>query len=120
MGELADVPIEPETQTDVLDKTIALPGVIGGGVPGGKWLKWSCYFINVIVAGGYDALWVLIIDRGDTGVLKGVEYLWQDTKSMRVTPLNVSESEGVGLQLRNLDEVVGLSTIISEIGWSST
>ena len=35
MGNLADVPIEPDEQTAVLNQTIALPGVIGGGVPGG-------------------------------------------------------------------------------------
>jgi phosphomevalonate kinase len=39
MGSLADVPIEPEEQTSILNATIALPGVIGGGVPGGRRLR---------------------------------------------------------------------------------
>jgi len=42
MGHSADVPIEPEEQTGILDETIALPGVIGGGVPGGKRQRASC------------------------------------------------------------------------------
>jgi phosphomevalonate kinase len=37
MGESASVPIEPDEQTELLDACCAIPGVIGGGVPGGKW-----------------------------------------------------------------------------------
>ena len=36
MGDLAGVPIEPKEQTALLDGCIAIPGVICGGVPGGK------------------------------------------------------------------------------------
>lgn len=36
MGTLADVPIEPREQTALLDGCIAIPGVVCGGVPGGK------------------------------------------------------------------------------------
>lgn len=36
MGELADVPIEPDKQTRLLDACLDQPGVIGGGVPGGQ------------------------------------------------------------------------------------
>ena len=36
MGTLSGVPIEPEEQTRLLDTCTALPGVIGGGVPGGE------------------------------------------------------------------------------------
>jgi len=35
MGTLSMAEIEPEQQTDLLDGCISLPGVIGGGVPGG-------------------------------------------------------------------------------------
>ena len=35
MSTLSGVPIEPEEQTRLLDACSALPGVIGGGVPGG-------------------------------------------------------------------------------------
>jgi phosphomevalonate kinase len=36
MGDLADVPIEPDEQTELLDKCLTIAGVIGGGVPGGQ------------------------------------------------------------------------------------
>ena len=37
MGELADVPIEPDEQTRLLDAcSESVNGVIGGGVPGGE------------------------------------------------------------------------------------
>lgn len=35
MGNAAGVPIEPPEQTAILDATIALPGVLVAGVPGG-------------------------------------------------------------------------------------
>lgn len=35
MGELSGVPIEPDEQTRLLGASVKLPGVIGGGVPGG-------------------------------------------------------------------------------------
>lgn len=38
MGTLSGVPIEPEEQTNLLNTCTSLPGVIGGGVPGGKLL----------------------------------------------------------------------------------
>ncbi|KAF1814214.1 Phosphomevalonate kinase [Eremomyces bilateralis CBS 781.70] len=48
MSTAADVPIEPKTQTMLLDACTALDGVVGGVVPG---------------AGGFDAVAVLIEDR---------------------------------------------------------
>lgn len=38
MGEASDVPIEPPTQTELLDQCDELAGVIGSGVPGGLYL----------------------------------------------------------------------------------
>ena len=35
MGSASTAEIEPEQQTKLLDGCISLPGVIGGGVPGG-------------------------------------------------------------------------------------
>jgi phosphomevalonate kinase len=35
MGKLSGVEIEPEQQTNLLDSSVAMAGVIGGGVPGG-------------------------------------------------------------------------------------
>ena len=37
MGEAAGVPIEPKEQSQLLDFTIELPGVVAAAVPGG-WL----------------------------------------------------------------------------------
>ncbi|KAA1106970.1 phosphomevalonate kinase [Puccinia graminis f. sp. tritici] len=45
MGTQSNVPIEPDSQTQLLDECEKRHGVIGSGVPG---------------AGGYDAIWVLI------------------------------------------------------------
>jgi hypothetical protein len=36
MGELCDVDIEPDEQTIRIDHCMKVPGVILGGVPGGK------------------------------------------------------------------------------------
>jgi phosphomevalonate kinase len=36
MGQLSGVDIEPEQQTKLLDASVSMAGVIGGGVPGGK------------------------------------------------------------------------------------
>ena len=35
MGELADVPVEPQSQTKLVDATMQVPGVLFTGVPGG-------------------------------------------------------------------------------------
>lgn len=51
MSERTGVPIEPPAQTELIDACQALPGVIGGVVPG---------------AGGYDAITLLIEDNDST------------------------------------------------------
>ncbi|KAJ7953388.1 Phosphomevalonate kinase [Quillaja saponaria] len=51
MGEAAGVPIEPESQTQLLDTTMDLEGVLLGGVPG---------------AGGFDAIFVVTL--GDSSM----------------------------------------------------
>ncbi|KAI9837172.1 MAG: phosphomevalonate kinase [Sclerophora amabilis] len=50
MSSKSSVAIEPKPQTDLLDACSALPGVIGGVVPG---------------AGGYDAIALLVVDTED-------------------------------------------------------
>lgn len=64
MGAASGVPIEPPAQTRLLDACAALPGVVGGVVPG---------------AGGYDAVTLLIEDREETvaaleALLRGWEF----------------------------------------------
>lgn len=44
MGDFSGVPIEPAEQTRLLDICISLPGVVGGGVPGGKQSTFSYDF----------------------------------------------------------------------------
>lgn len=51
MSRQADVPVEPQVITDLLDYCTALPGVIGGVAPG---------------AGGYDAVALLVKNDVDT------------------------------------------------------
>jgi len=41
MGRLSGVEIEPEQQTKLLDASVAMAGVIGGGVPGGTCLPFD-------------------------------------------------------------------------------
>ena len=53
MSERSGVPIEPPSQTELLDACEAIPGVVGGVVPG---------------AGGYDAISLLIEDQEETVV----------------------------------------------------
>ena len=48
MGQLSGVEIEPEQQTKLLDASVSMAGVIGGGVPGGKWSSLFLLFILVI------------------------------------------------------------------------
>nr|GFB22163.1 phosphomevalonate kinase, peroxisomal-like [Tanacetum cinerariifolium] len=50
MGKAAGIPIEPESQTQLLDATMNMPGVLLAGVPG---------------AGGFDA--VFAVTLGDSG-----------------------------------------------------
>lgn len=51
MGKRSDVPIEPESQTELIDALSAVDGVYGGVVPG---------------AGGFDAVALLVRDDGET------------------------------------------------------
>ena len=56
MGQSAGVPIEPDEQSELLDACCAIPGVIGGGVPGGK---------SGFVEGDWGPHWLIIfIDSG--------------------------------------------------------
>jgi hypothetical protein len=69
-------------------------------------------------AGGYDALWVLIIDCEGSNVLDAVQCLWSGTKTMRVTPLTVLEDADGGLRVEDAGRVAGLNDILKEISWN--
>lgn len=75
MGQLSDVPIEPDSQTELLDAVSKVEGVYGGVVPG---------------AGGFDALALLVKD--DAATKKGLEEFlakWSSEKGSKVKLLNV-------------------------------
>lgn len=118
LGDLCSVPIEPDSQTSLLDACVSeCMGVIGGGVPG---------------AGGYDAIWVLVLDDEESGPTEGqspeqqVKHLWKSWKDMRVSSLSpkakIKGAEGVfghdsarqsGLRRHRLEEVDGLARFFS-------
>ncbi|OAA68292.1 nonsense-mediated mRNA decay protein 3 [Niveomyces insectorum RCEF 264] len=82
MGTKSGVPIEPDSQTELLDALSALDGVYGGVVPG---------------AGGYDAVALLVKDDEATAArLEAFLKKWSQDKSERVRLLAVKgEMEGV-------------------------
>ncbi|GAA5832214.1 hypothetical protein JCM5353_008200 [Sporobolomyces roseus] len=107
MGESSSVPIEPPSQTKLLDAcTNEIPGVVGAGVPG---------------AGGYDAIWVLCLtppssSSSDPTPLENVERLLRGWTQMSVRPLSRnawvrggSEEGERGLKRVRLGDVEGLA-----------
>ena len=89
MSEKSGVPIEPPSQTRLIDACEKLPGVVGGVVPG---------------AGGYDAITLLIEDKEETfaeleKLLAGWEFKGEDVEGGgKVSILGVREEmDGVKL-----------------------
>ncbi|KAH8828466.1 Phosphomevalonate kinase [Flagelloscypha sp. PMI_526] len=102
MGDSADVPIEPQEQTDLLDKCTEIAGVVGGGVPG---------------AGGYDAIWLLVLDPVDPGQdeetpTARVDRTWSAYNELKVSPLSASESVDSGVRLEDPSKIPGLMNAI--------
>jgi phosphomevalonate kinase len=83
----AGVPVEPAAQSALLD-------ACGGGVPG---------------AGGYDALWVLVL--GDAPAA-AVERTWAGWTEMRVAPLLAGEAVEAGCRVEDVSVVRGLKEAI--------
>lgn len=115
MGALSEVPIEPTEQTELLDASMELPGVIGGGVPGGECNTYAfeSYLNQSSQAGGYDAVWLLVFVHPDItyeeGPLSHIERLWMSWKKLNVSPLSATESHAKGLRLEQSEDVPGLS-----------
>ncbi|XP_057479458.1 phosphomevalonate kinase, peroxisomal-like [Actinidia eriantha] len=77
MGEAAGIPIEPESQTHLLDDTMNMEGVLLAGVPG---------------AGGFDAVFAITLGNSSSNVTKA----WS---SLNVLALLVREDpRGVSLE----------------------
>ncbi|KAF5238672.1 hypothetical protein FAUST_5398 [Fusarium austroamericanum] len=92
MGSASDVPIEPESQTELLDALSTVEGVYGGVVPG---------------AGGYDALALLMKDDEETK--QRVEVFlekWAAEKGTKVKLLAV-KGEMEGVRSESLDVYAG-------------
>ncbi|OIW32692.1 phosphomevalonate kinase [Coniochaeta ligniaria NRRL 30616] len=85
MGTESGVPIEPESQTELLDALEGVEGVYGGVVPG---------------AGGFDALALLVEDdKATTDRLEEFLARWSKEKGGRVSLLAVKgEMEGVRME----------------------
>ncbi|KAF5964757.1 phosphomevalonate kinase [Fusarium coicis] len=92
MGSASDVPIEPESQTELLDALSTVEGVYGGVVPG---------------AGGYDALALLMKDDEETKQ-RVQEFLdkWAKEKGTKVKLLGV-KGEMEGVRSESLDVYAG-------------
>ncbi|KAM0235280.1 hypothetical protein ACHAP5_009807 [Fusarium lateritium] len=92
MGSASEVPIEPESQTELLDALSTVEGVYGGVVPG---------------AGGYDALALLMKDDDETK--QSVEVFlekWAKEKGTKVKLLGV-KGEMEGVRSESLDVYAG-------------
>ncbi|BEJ16520.1 hypothetical protein CspHIS471_0511250 [Cutaneotrichosporon sp. HIS471] len=96
MSASSQVPIEPPEQTRLLDACSALPGVLGGGVPG---------------AGGYDAVWILVIDQD--AIANSVQDVWGGWTEMSVSPLSSKQSDGGLVLVASADDVPGLKAALA-------
>lgn len=88
MSKLSDVPIEPESQTELLDAATGVDGVYGGVVPG---------------AGGYDA--IVLITKSDEDTAQRIEEFlagWSKEKQTNVKLLPVTGGME-GMRRENLD-----------------
>ncbi|KAG9235812.1 putative phosphomevalonate kinase [Amylocarpus encephaloides] len=91
MGKLSDVPIEPQEQTELIDAlTEAVPGVVGGVVPG---------------AGGYDAVSLLVKDDEET-MTKTKAFLkkWSAYHNKGTVRLLEAKGELEGARLEKVEE----------------
>ncbi|CAM8993711.1 unnamed protein product [Rhodiola kirilowii] len=93
MGETAGIPIEPESQTRLLDATMQMEGVLFAGVPG---------------AGGFDAVFAVTLGDSASSVSK-------EWTSLNVLALLVRETpQGVCLESsdpRTIEVTSGISTV---------
>jgi len=86
MGTESSVPIEPDTQTALLDASLQVNGVLIAGVPG---------------AGGYDAIFCIIADDGDDvrSTFHQLLGIWEQ-REVPVCPLLAREAN-TGMRLEN-------------------
>ena len=87
MGDQASVPIEPESQTALLEETLKVEGVLLAGVPG---------------AGGYDAICCVIADDGDDegSTFNRLLSVWEKQK-VQICPL-LAREETLGIRMEDV------------------
>jgi len=87
MGEEAEVPIEPESQTALLSESWKVNGVLISGVPG---------------AGGFDAICCIIADDGedDGSTFRRLLSVWEN-KTVHVCPL-LAREQNSGILLEDV------------------
>lgn len=75
--------------------------------------------IDLDVAGGYDAIWLLVLDvDGDAEAGVGgvpsdrIQEVWRSWKGLDVSPLLASESMEKGIHVEDLASVKGLADTI--------
>jgi phosphomevalonate kinase len=88
MGNYANVEIEPDSQSALLDQCKILPGVLFAGIPGG--------ILQLMLAGGYDAIFSVTLG------LKSRKILFSHWESLngRVAPLLCSRGD-VGILIES-------------------
>jgi hypothetical protein len=131
MGDQAGAPIEPDSQTRLLNAGQSqCAGVVGSGVPGGKQRSSNTTrsFPSVVdisddtQAGGYDAIWTLIVSppEDEDSAISRVEKFWNSWKEVSVRPLSAGarvkpsdvtldgKTTREGLVVEKLEDVDGL------------
>lgn len=116
IGNLAHVPVEPDTQSALLNGTALVNGVLCAGVPG---------------AGGYDAVVAVVADDGSGKSVERVKAFWKqwkgtenvpsgsintttnntkkDTEGINTLPVDI-DNEG-GVRVKNKKKVINESRI---------
>jgi phosphomevalonate kinase len=91
MGKESSVPIEPDTQSSLLEACKVVDGVLIAGVPG---------------AGGYDAIFCIIADDGDTeqSTFQKLLGVWEG-RQVPVCPL-LAREENSGILLENTEALL--------------
>jgi hypothetical protein len=68
-----------------------------------------------ILAGGYDALWVLVVDVPGLSLpspAQKIDLLWQSWDAMSLCPLNARAEPSGGLKIETVEEIAGLESLI--------
>lgn len=88
MGNESNVPIEPSTQTELIQETLCLKGSLIAGVPG---------------AGGYDAIFCMVVDdgEGEGSAFRRLLTVWESWK-VRVCPL-LAREENFGMKTEDVE-----------------